>query len=84
MLAQCSCKLSKHAAGHCVEILVHVSVLHHSVLLMVWDLFFKVEKFSKTVAVIQMLQRQSENLLKEKSDKLRELLHFNKTTECII
>lgn len=38
--------------------------------------FFKVEKFSKTVAVIQMLQKQSENLLKEKSDKLRELLHL--------
>lgn len=38
--------------------------------------FFKVEKFSKTVAVIQMLQRQSENLLKEKSDKLRELLNL--------
>lgn len=56
--------------------LVHVRVLHHSVLLMVWDFFFKVEKFSKTVAVIQMLQRQSENLWKEKSDKLRELLHL--------
>lgn len=38
--------------------------------------FLKVEKFSKTVAVIQMLQKQSENLLKEKSDKLRELLHL--------
>lgn len=76
MLAQCSCKLSIHAAGHCVELLVHVCVLHHSVLLMVWHFFFKVEKFSKTVAVIQMLQRQSENLLKEKSDKLRELLHL--------
>lgn len=35
------------------------------------DVNHTVEKFSKTVAVIQMLQRQSENLLKEKSDKLR-------------